>query len=639
MRILNMLQRSLIYKAALIDVVIYVFLCVINEVNSDAFESKCEYGSCQNVLCSGIDGENRIADCINLEVQKECDCITLDISNSAFENDTLRQNWLSTLKPTINVRELTLKDCKLNKIEAGAFSNRPFTYMRILFIINSGLKMIKQDIFEGVSGLTSFSFISFMNSYELMVEDEVFDKVGLSLAIVEINRFKISEKTLISLFGAKGALLPSLKLLHLGYNNIKKIPEYAFMNAFQLESITLESTGIEEVDEKAFWNNSVVTKLNLANNSIETLGPLTFKNLQSLKPSNLYLNGNYWSCTCSLQWLKDMYLTNNTINKDIPLECSNDLSFEDSDFCSTTEVTTDSQTTTNVAPVYTTLECRIMNSSSSYVPTAGRIHIVELLIKNEVVTLEFQELESETLQVNIIVSNIATDDLRNYFLLWFNSINMSDYGCITPLYNTQLLTDLNWATTYSFSLVKENDTEISPKASFGFTTSPEWSQRVWISNSKKTLVLSLTTCFMIVIGCLTAIITFFCLRPHREEPVNSNDLNGLPKDSYGYVDNASTKEYEKPAYWEPYVITSTQGYLTPKHNKYDKVRYKPSLSRSVSEWSMYTTSAIYDEYSCKGPDIWSTSQYKKRANFKQNRINRYDEFKPPLPPPNEQIYN
>ncbi|KAK4875385.1 hypothetical protein RN001_011807 [Aquatica leii] len=561
----------------------------------------------------------------------ECD-ITLYISNSEFENYTLRQNWLSTLKPSITVKKLTLNNCKLDEIEAGAFSNHPFTNMRGLYIMNSGLRIIKKDIFEGIDGLTTFGFISNVNSYELSVEEHVFDKVGRLLTTVEINRFTISEKTLINLFGPNGTHLPSLEIVELRYNNIEKIPENAFKNAFKLKSIYLDSNGIKEIDEKAFWKNTVTERLQLANNSIETLSPFTFKNLQSLKASHLYLNGNYWSCTCSLQWLKDMYLTNNIINKDIPLECSNGSSFEDFDFCSTTEVTTDSQTTTNIAPVYTTLECRVMNSSVPNVPSSGRIHVVELFIKNKFVTLKFQELEFEQLQVKIIVSNITSDALRNYFLVWFNSINMSDYGCITPINNNTLLSDLNWATTYSFSLVNENETEISPKASFGFTTSPEWSQRVWISHSKKTYVLSLTACFMVVIGCLTAIFTFFCSRSLRDQPVKLNNLDGAPKDSYGYVENASTEEYEKPTYWEPYVTTSAQGYLTPKHNKYDKD--KPTLSQSISEWNMYSTSAIYDEYNCKGADIWSTAQYKKRANFKQNRIHRYEEFKPPLPPPN-----
>ncbi|KAF5298040.1 hypothetical protein FQR65_LT09851 [Abscondita terminalis] len=460
--------------------------------------------------------------CINCPINSTL--INLIIENSKFQNNTLRQNWLGRLNSTIKIENLKLVSTKLDNIEDKAFVDSRLKSIANLHIQNSDLKVLRQGMFEGLSYLRMFAFKSDI-AYKLEIQENVFENITKFLTTVEICSFIISDESVQNLFGESGTESLKLISLYLRYNKVDKISKNAFIKVSNLKILDLEMSGILEIDEYAFSANTKLTSLNLANNSVETLKPLIFSNLTKLPSSSLYLNGNNWRCTCDLQWLKDFYNNSDVINKNIPLMCSSFNNFLDINFCEPT-----------------TFQCDVMNSSVSREEKVDRTYIVELVIKQELVNLELRELEYEPLQVEIALSDMTNnEDLRNYFLLWFNSNNKSEYGCITPIENHTKILNLKWDTTYSFSFIKENETEISPKVSFGFTTSPEWSQRTWLVNNDKAFVLLLTTFCTISFGFLIAFITCLYFRKRR---------NVVNEPRYNYIENAvSTDIYEKPVYW------------------------------------------------------------------------------------------
>ncbi|KAF5269731.1 hypothetical protein FQA39_LY08654 [Lamprigera yunnana] len=631
----------LFHKPTLVVISAYVIFCDTNgkrAVNDKSFETKCLFGGCNNTTCSNIiEDEFRVSDHINKAVQVTCSNASITISSSVFKNHILEANWLSAVNESIKIHELTLDGCELSEISSKAFADHPFTFLSILTIVNSNLKVIKREIFDGMNNLNTFAFRSNEYKYELIIEEKAFESVSNTLAVLQMNRFLISEQSLVNLSGERGAYMSLLVKLDLSYNYIKKIPNGAFQKASQIQSLYLRSCGIVEVDEKAFCGSTTVQALYLDENDIETLKPLTFKALTNLNDYGLYLNGNNWQCNCDLQWLKDYYLNEKFINREISLLCSRESEFHEIDFCETTGPTTFEMTSTSgLENSHMTVKCEVRDTVPFFGANVDAVHTVELIIKNSNVILEFQELQFEPLLVKIIISNVTSDSLRNYFLLWFNSNNKTEYGCITPLENNTLIANLNYASSYAFTLVKEGETDISPKASFGFTTSPEWNRRAWILNNDKALVLTVTIICTIFFGCLIVIGTLLCFRRHHKETNNDNSVK-LREKEYNYVSEVCTNnEHDKPAYWEPYITESNQGYLTPKHYNYESVKYKPPLSGNISELSLYPNSDVYNNCKCKSSDVWNTSQYKKQGNYKTNRFNRYEELKPPLPPPNHQ---
>ncbi|KAF5298041.1 hypothetical protein FQR65_LT09852 [Abscondita terminalis] len=596
-------------------------------------ESKCHMVNL-TVTCTGInEKETTIGDEINLISPPELNSIELIIDGATFVNNVLKENWLDTLDSHTKISKLNLKHCTLVNIEKGAFSYKFFQALTDLKIVESGLQELRQDMFEGLGSLIHFTLTQYELRYELSIEEYPFEKSPI-LQIVDLDMFIISIKSLNNLFGKNGKYSPTLDILDLSRNKIDTIPDDAFVNAPGLVSLYLLDSGIQEIHEKAFWGNTMIQILDLTNNHLKTLKPLTFKSLT--RQYSLFLSGNRWECDCDLQWLKDMYCNTNVINPTTPLKCSNGELFQNFDFCGTSEFTTDLPTTT-ISHGFTTLQCEISNYSNGRANSVEVDHMVQLVIENEVGILEFQELQQEPFEVKVVMRDMTSETLRNYYLLWFNSNNKSEYGCITPLNKTNIIHDLNRATTYTFSLVKENETEISPYAPFGFTTSPEWNDRAWILNSDKKIVLGVTLTFIIVLGFLIVIVTIFCMRRRYNQADCKNSLDSKCNDDYSYIDStAATKTDDKPMYWEPHLGTTNHGYLTPKHNKYSRIRCRPSISQSVSEWSMYTTSAIYDESSYRNTEygICNAPQYKNNYG----RMNRHDVFKPSLPSPNLPMY-
>lgn len=559
----------------------------------------------------------------------------LTISNSIFHELTLKEKWLKAIEP--DIRSLRLEDNTLKEIKEKAFAGHPFLNLNKLVIINSNLKKLKRESFLEMNSLIDFAFLNFANTYVLQLEENVLEGMSGSLSILEISKFTFSLSTLSQLFGSRGALAPSLVTLVLSYNSIPGIDKYAFEKAPSLRALYLLESGIKNIHREAFWGNQLLEMINLKNNLLQSLEDGTFDKSQKLKQQRVYLSQNYWNCNCTLEWLKLCYINSNVIDEKEPPLCWLKSSFEEVEFCndntpitSTTldksTITTESTPGNNPNRSYIHVKCRELIDFTYHSDTIYSINTVEVIIEEEVVNLDFQELDDELLTIRILI-NEYLENLSDYRLIWFNSNNKSENGCVATIENNMLLYELKRNITYAFGVLHKDTNKISPKCCFGLKTNPEWSERTWILNKYKVLILSITICGVIILLGLAIFLTVLCIWKHPNLIENNKNIVVIKSKNSNSESNVPAMDYERPVYWEPYIVPSSHGYLTPKYQRCDRARYRSPLIRSYSDCSISNNQNRYS-YDYK------EDERIRKNNWSYESASTSNDYRPALPPPN-----
>ncbi|KAF2901007.1 hypothetical protein ILUMI_05174 [Ignelater luminosus] len=544
-------------------------------------------------------------------------------------------------------------DETLNK---EAFSGHPFEdSLNHLEFLNADIRILTEDSLRGLQVVDTFVFRHNEGFFPLSISEKAFESIKNTVKTLEFHNCLFRPESIINLTGEKGSKLNELIKLDLGINSITEIRNNSFVNAKKISMIYLRASNIGKIEENAFAMASTVTLLDLSNNSLETLPKNTFHSLKNLNPQKLYLGNNPWNCSCELQWLKEYYENTNFVDKVNPPRCGKD-DFSDVYFCPntipstfktetatpTTTTTTKVTTQTHASSIMTTnlptterpseilrILCRNQESSLPPFPKDAKsdfTYEVQVEIKNTNITLKIHELDTEPLLVQIT----SKEDLSDYHLIWFNANDKSEYGCVTPIVLNQTLEGLSRGTTYAFSLLEIGNKEVSPKSTFCLTIQPEWSIRSWIPNGYQNTIIAGLVCILLFVICLTAYITFICIRRHPRV-ISSNKSVIIVKSKKDSQSESPPREYEGPAYYEPYLVPSSQGYLTPKFHRYSKVRYRPPLMRSISEWSV-SSSTPPSTYA--DPRQLAGMKMLKLNRNKLNEVENYDDYRPPLPPPN-----
>lgn len=588
--------------------------------------------------------------------QNACLEIDLKILKSKFKNFEINHGWLENVQ--LKVRELKLFECEVKTLNKEAFSGHPFaTSLQHLEFIKANVQSLTKDSLLGTEFVQRFVFQYYEGSFPLDIGENAFEGMKGSLETLQFHECVFSPESIINLTGKKGPILTRLKILDLNGNTIKELRNNSFINAPIIEQLHLRNVNLEKIEKDAFARASTIKVLDLSQNPLKTLPKDTFHNLNGLQTQGLNLSSSHWDCNCELQWLKEYYENTSFINKDYPPRCGED-DFSDVEFCPETTSSTSKTETTKSTTITTTAKVTTQPSSVTNSPTTTKttterpfeilkilcrnqklspipipkdsksdfIYGVEVEIENTNITLEIHELDTEPLMIQIRFK----ENLSNYHLIWFNANDKSEYGCVTPIIVNQTLVGLNRGTSYTFSLLKIGKREVSPKSTFCLATEPEWSLRTWIHNRYQNTVIAGSVCVLLFVICLTAYVTFLCIRRHPKV-ISSNKSVIIVKSKKDSQSESLPKEYEGPAYYEPYLVPSSQGYLTPKYHRYSKVRYRPPLVRSISEWTV-SSSTVPSTYADP-----RQLQELKMLKLNRNRINEvesYEEYRPPLPPPN-----
>ncbi|KAK5644309.1 hypothetical protein RI129_005609 [Pyrocoelia pectoralis] len=445
------------HSLLLYELIILVPLAFGNslQLTSKELGDKCVVRSSTDVLCRDIvENSIGIVDHMNVALENtSCSAISVTLKHINFKDSKIPRNWLNNLK--CKLKELTLENCQVNDISKGAFQSATFNgFNGTLTIVNSDLPVIKRGMFLGLSRLDTLAFRSYTNRYVLEVEESALDGLG-SLTTLEMKSFIITSDALIHLTGKNGIPLPNLLTLDLGYNTIDSLPAYAFENAPRLKSLFLHGNTLKHVDVNAFRNNKAIVKLELSKNSLQTLSNGTFSALS--QKSTIFLGTNNWNCECTLQWLKDLYMAYESVHINGSLRCEQGGLFEDVDFCSRS----------NDNPLhYSTMNCETSSTASSQ--SVESVHSVRVTIQNINFSLKVEELETEPLQVKIVIGNLSNRD--GHFLMWFKSDNKSANGCVILHEDVVYISNLERNSTYTFNVIRQNETLVSPKATFGLTT-------------------------------------------------------------------------------------------------------------------------------------------------------------------------
>lgn len=235
-------------------------------------------------------------------------------------------------------------------------------------------------------------------------------------------------------------------------------------------------------------------------------------------------------------------------------------------------------------------------------------------------------------------------DISKYILLWFNYDN-ENYYCNTNLTGQVLLNEIESSTTYTMCLLQLNNARVedniyTPRHCRGLRTRDPWTKQPWITNDLIGTTIAVIIIIGIVLIILSTVITYFCIRKYPNLIKGNKKIIVIKeKDTTQY--NQSQREFDRPAYADPSVITYDRGYLTPNLHKYSRIKYKPPFHTNPPNASIYSDNEIYIQADAPTRfqlETWRTNIRKRpRLDNIYNRSNRidecieYDEIPPPVP--------
>lgn len=408
--------------------------------------------------------------------------------------------------------------------------------------------------------------------------------------------------------------------MDLSGNNFQVITNYGFARAPNLLSLYLQNNQIYKIESFAFYGVNSLQILNLSNNLLTTLTKGTFDDLTDMH-NGIYLDGNEWICDCSLEWLQYYLLESDTINTYSTPIC-NDTELEDIDF-NCLETTTPSLEFSNTTAGsggpswnYVNITCRNLQFAPLIVnANVKRTYMETFSLRNNSLFFEFFEVHLGTPAIEIKISG---DPSRSY-LVWQNSKDRSDYGCVTNILNTIVMKHLTRNTIYTACLIFKNETMTSPYDCLGFLVPQVWEDRTWLTNKVIKPLIGLIAFSILFVAVISGFAVFSCVRRNpkliagnkRVIIVKNKDVDAI------ILPQGNSKKHSK----------DDSGYLTPNNPEVILNRRKKS-SRSMSESSIISNTSYVNPENLDSNNICATANCNN--NFTTPVIEHIYE-KPPLP--------
>lgn len=306
------------------------------------------------------------------------------------------------------------------------------------------------------------------------------------------------------------------------------------------------------------------------------------------------VRNNPWNCSCNLQWLKDWYENHTALNISDSLLCANENNkkFYEIDFgCqegnASTRTTGPPSTSPSGQTTFDYIQLYCTNSEAAsfpvyydewpYFPICVRISLMEL---------EIYEVDAEAATYEVKVTGKVEDS----HVMWYNTKNKSDYGCVTNVDDRFVMENLEREATYTICALYGDEVATSPYDCVGFTVPVEWGSRTWIPNKLMKFVIGGLCGILLFEAVIIGLVVFYCIRQHPKF-ISGNKRVVV-------VSTKTTDAVIMPRIYSQSVtkalptVPSTPGYLTPKYSRNDK---RKRMLRSMSESSVLSGSYINKE--------------------------------------------
>lgn len=554
--------------------------------------------------------------------------VRLVLRNIYFTDNKIRQGWLSDFSR--DVEELTISSSSLEELEDSAFSGKPFLNLQKLVIADSRIRYLRKESLKDLK-INTFEFRC-LSVTNIFVEFNALEHIADYLTILQFSQCIDDSEAIKNVTGTKVSMFNQLIEIDLSYNKMTNIPGETFVDAPRLISLYLFGNNLRSIDRNAFSGiGRTIQLLHLKDNNLKTLPDGIFEAFTASGEINI--DDNPWECNCDLVWLKKFYTENiQRFFRDgnVSFTCTKG-DYLEVEFCPNSSISETEAPTTPITAISTTTTTTTPESQESFVylnctnvtnyqdvlrDGLNRIYSHTVQVRNGTITYKFYQIQSTPHFEIHLLNNVGKD-----YLVWINSKNFSDYGCVTDIQQTVILDNLNYGMTYTICLLKQFEDTVTPFDCTSLTVPLEWEYCAWIINKYMPAVIGGVVSSTLVIIIITSVIIFYTIR-QNPKLIKGNKRVVIVRNKS--ADALVMPNYEKQRYIPPSIYTNSEGYLTPRSKMYERINEKRFRPLNT------ITEKFYQDFQ----GTVSRSARSNYAGFLHRKSVGSEVYEPPPLPPN-----
>ncbi|XP_030761800.1 uncharacterized protein LOC115886682 [Sitophilus oryzae] len=569
--------------------------------NDDNNDTLCQNKYECSIACIGGNIPDVVRSIKNITMEKDSNCTgsyKLRLFKTQFVNNTITKGWLSSLK-NISIELLTIAKTDLKELGSASFSGIPFNKSLLnLSLVETKICHLNKQSFDG-SLLSSFAFEFSALGQSVDVEEDLLNDTAQYIEYISFNYALNNVESLKNLSG-KASSFSKLQALNLSYNSLTMIPNTLFLNSPNLISLNLSYCGIQEINDNTFNNLRKLQLLDISNNDLETLKESLFFTLNNLLTLNI--ENNSLKCDCDLEWIKNFL--NNQKSQNLP-KCRYNSTWKginEFEFCPESIFSTYSDELVPTLPstegknsteyIFLTIQCKNLKDCSSDDEMVTKNSIKEAVFKKRNINYVISETENGSSYIIRLKGDLQSTD----YLIWTNTNDENDYGCVYELDDDDITMNLAFDTTYTICIASNDSTDsfsVIVEDCSALKTLPPWSERTLLyKNQELVLISSIIFSFIFTI-ILTVVVTYFIIKNKPQLIRSKKRVVEIGKEGHSDVsgiyslNTCTDLPDRKPSALS--LSTTLEGYLTPK-------MCTGKILHAVYEGMDYVRTAVENKY-------------------------------------------